>query len=414
LAFGLVSSLACSSLNRCILEPSPAQSAKRLSAERWAKIRGIEISEDMMKKGNILLNTTIILSALFLSNCQGLSNPNPTSTISPVPLLTNTTTLLPTLTFTPTNMPTLTETPTILATPTDHRAFNLPGLYSIRKCASFFPIESMPKLFITFCVQSVTVHQNLNMQFNVTWLLGGGDNKYKYQNIYKITDPLNHCNFIVDNLGNEYSHIDVGGAAANMDIVGSDQPSSGWFLFSPAKPNATSFTFRSICNGVDITEIFLIHGDIPTFEMEPTSTLGPYNEPGTYWIYNCATFVPLKNFPSGIGTVTLCVNTIVVNANYEMRVNVKWKIITRNMESGNGVVKPSDTNNYDIYLVDNMNNYYSHTLTGGCAAQDTHINSGGDCNGWFLFPPAKPGVTSFQFIDSANLVKIGGIILLQK
>jgi hypothetical protein len=363
---------------------------------------------------SILFITAFILSTLVLNNCQGLSKPNPTLTYTSNPSLINTTTLLPTLALTATSKPTLTITPTIMLTPAETRGFNLPGLYKINKCASFSPITSMPNLFITFCVQTVNVHQDLNMQFNVTWLLGGGENNHKYQGIYKITDPLNHCNFIVDNLGNEYSHIGVGGAAENMDIVNSDKPSSGWFLFSPAKPGATSFTFRSICNGVDIKEIFLIHGDIPTIEIMPTSTLGPYNEPGTYWIYNCSTFMPLRNFPPGITTVTLCVNTVVVNSNYEMRINVTWKIISSITELGNGLLKPSDSNNYDIYLVDNLDNYYRHISTGGCAAQNTYIKSGGDCSGWFQFPPAKPKVKSFQFIDSANLVTIGDIVLLQK
>jgi hypothetical protein len=42
-------------MNRCILEPNPAQSAKRLSAGRWAGSEGKEISiicERMNKKQN--------------------------------------------------------------------------------------------------------------------------------------------------------------------------------------------------------------------------------------------------------------------------------------------------------------------------------------------------------------------------
>jgi hypothetical protein len=98
-----------------------------------------------------------------------------------------------------------------------------------------------------------------------------------------------------------------------------------------------------------------------------------------------------------------------------MRFNIKWSIDYGRPHRN--YTKPSDAYNNNIFLVDNLNNIYSHIYTGGCAAQDTMINAPGgtgDCNGWFQFPPAKLNATSFQFIDAANKVMIGDIILLPK
>jgi hypothetical protein len=47
LAFGLVFSIVCSSRIRNILESSPAQSAKQLSAVRWAEEEYIDYKEEI-------------------------------------------------------------------------------------------------------------------------------------------------------------------------------------------------------------------------------------------------------------------------------------------------------------------------------------------------------------------------------
>jgi hypothetical protein len=212
----------------------------------------------MYKTVWIKISVTIFFVILFLYGCQAFATPTQIPTTSPTDTQTFTLTKTSTKTYTPTITSTATESPTPTLTFTKTLAYNLPGIYYIYKCAIFYPFTELPKSFIMFCVQSVKVYPDSTMQFNVTWALGGDTYYGRYTNIYKITDPTNHCNFIVDNLGNEYSHIGVGGAAANMDIISANKPSSGWFLFPPAKPRATSFTFRSICDGIEVGGIMLL------------------------------------------------------------------------------------------------------------------------------------------------------------
>jgi hypothetical protein len=360
-----------------------------------------------------LLAVTIVLSANWLSSCKGFTKPDITATFTNTFTQTISPTQTSTITFMPAIRPTKTDTPTLTPTMTETPAYNLPGLYSINKCVSFFPFTSEPKLFIQFCLQTVQVNPDYTMKFNVNWVVGGTKVGGESTGVFKITNPSNHCDFIVDNLGNEYSHIGVGGAAANMDVVNTDKPSSGWFLFSPAKPGATSFTFRSMCDGIEIGGIVLRQGNFPTLTITPKPTLGTYNSPGTYWIYKCTFFIPQDNFP-GASNVTLCVNTVVINDKLEMRFNVNWKINYGYIENWK---KPSDANNYNIFLEDNLENDYQHIYTGGCAGQETVIvpyGKTGDCSGWFQFPQAKPGATSFQLVDLANHAAIENIILLPK
>jgi hypothetical protein len=196
---------------------------------------------------------------LFLYSCQSITSPTQIPTASQTNTQTFTSTKTPTKTNTPTITLTATESPTQTTTFTKTLIYNLPGMFYIYKCATFYPFTEDPKAYVMFCVQSVRVYPNFTMQFNVTWVLGGVSNTFShYVKANKNTDPTNHCNFLVDNLGNEYSHIGVGGAAANSDVVGPDKPSSGWFLFPPAKLGATSFTFRSICDGIEVGGIVLL------------------------------------------------------------------------------------------------------------------------------------------------------------
>jgi hypothetical protein len=64
-----------------------------------------------------------------------------------------------------------------------------------------------------------------------------------------------------------------------------------------------------------------------------------------------------------------------------------------------------------MYLTDDLGNRYNHISVGGGAAKDIAMKNGESIVGWFIFPPAQPGVSAFTFHDSDNDIAIKGIVL---
>jgi hypothetical protein len=186
-----------------------------------------------------------------------------------------------------------------------------------------------------------------------------------------LTNDVNF--YVTDNLGNKYNAISWGGNVAQEASI-SETPTAGWFLFSQPKPGATSFTFWDMYEVVSIGDIVLS----PDKNVNPpakTPTLDPntkFNEPGTYIIYKCVSYPSYLVF-AGATTVNLCLTTVVINEVYEMRFNLKW---TAHFDQVMKTIKPSDAGNQNIILIDNLNNVYHHTQTGGCAAQETELFTG--------------------------------------
>jgi hypothetical protein len=79
---------------------------------------------------------------------------------------------------------------------------------------------------------------------------------------------------------------------------------------------------------------------------------------------------------------------------------------------------------FAFYLVDNLGNKYLHSRMGGAADSDWPIQSPDylmgydDQNGrpnepisWWEFAPARPGASSFTFVDDEHRVRVGPIVL---
>jgi hypothetical protein len=141
----------------------------------------------------------------------------------------------------------------------------------------------------------------------------------------------------------------------------------------------------------------------------PTATAtSPYNLPGLYYVYKCVVYLP-DSPPAVIISMTFCINTVKVSEDASMQFNVTWTVILE--ECKNYVLQP-DLNNHQLYLEDDLGNKYHHTGAGGCAArQEVFAPVSDDCNGWFVFPPAKPEVRSFRFVDTVNWISIEDIVL---
>jgi hypothetical protein len=374
----------------------------------YVKIREVEISK-------IALVPVYIFAALpllLLAGCQSAATPAPTG----VPTDTSTLTIASTATKTPTSMPTNTETPTATPTLTQTPPYNVAGTYHIYKCASY-ALSGAP-ITVAFCVNTVIVRNDLTMQFNVSWKINGSGYR-----ITKYSDADNPDMFLEDNLGNRYTHMGTAGCAAETTVFTNAGTCAGWFIFPAAMPGATSFRFYDMNNYIYVDDIVLLNETnaytptstptvTPTFAPAYTRTADPnkeYNEPGTYWIYKCKPYPTGGNF-SGADSVTFCLNTIVVNEDRTMKINVNWKVLTTG-----DFIKPSDNNNPNIFLTDNLGNQYRYSQAGGCAAAEFRFyKPGNDCNGWFMFPAPRPGATSFRYNDSNVLFSIDEIVLAKE
>ncbi len=81
---------------------------------------------------------------------------------------------------------------------------------------------------------------------------------------------------------------------------------------------------------------------------------------------------------------------------------------------------------FAFYVVDNLGNKYIHGRTGGAADADTVVQApdyllgfkdndnaafAHEPNSWWEFEPAKPGASSFTFVDDVHGLRLGPIVL---
>lgn len=138
--------------------------------------------------------------------------------------------------------------------------FISPGIYTVNKCVESSVYAQSTGDYIgelTECVPSIEVRLNGTMQFNFTWTL---DFIEGLPPIRKYNDADNPNMYVTDNVDNHYDHIEVGGDAANDIFIEDAIPVEGWFLFLPAKQNATMFSFHDDDQGVSIDNIDLSSG----------------------------------------------------------------------------------------------------------------------------------------------------------
>ncbi|MFN8466097.1 MAG: hypothetical protein U0X20_11120 [Caldilineaceae bacterium] len=129
-----------------------------------------------------------------------------------------------------------------------------PGFYAVSRCASQrFIVDGVDVGKLTECVNGVTVRADGYMQFNFIWLadlVAGRDSVVKY------SDASNAKMYLIDNYGNRYDHVAVGGAA-NGGTLYDNRALIGWFLFPPAQKSATNFTFHDDDQGLLLSKLVL-------------------------------------------------------------------------------------------------------------------------------------------------------------
>jgi len=102
-------------------------------------------------------------------------------------------------------------------------------------------------------------------------------------------------------------------------------------------------------------------------------------------------------------TLFECVKSVNINDNGYMKVNFVWKL--ESVSPTIGVTIQADTNNHNMYLLDDLGNRLDHISTGGGTNQSVTLKSGGTKEGWFLFPALSPDANGFFFVDEDNQVR---------
>jgi hypothetical protein len=158
----------------------------------------------------------------------------------------------PTATNSPSKTPTAAPTDTPTITPTATPDLIEPGLYGAAGCDS----RHTPGGTLKFCVESVTVLPNHNMQFVVSWQFSDIP---QGMTIRKRSDKGNKNMYLVDEQGKTYGHIAGGGAAYRDRNVVPGKPMLGWFEFPAAPPGVRSFEFHDADQDLVIKNLRLIN-----------------------------------------------------------------------------------------------------------------------------------------------------------
>jgi hypothetical protein len=103
--------------------------------------------------------------------------------------------------------------------------------------------------------------------------------------------------------------------------------------------------------------------------------------------------VPVTRF----AMLTVCVTGVTVREDRQMQFDIQYTLAPMEDETSE-VWRESDRDNRNVFLTDDRGGRYEFLEVGGCAAQEMRTqNEDLQCTGWFLFPPAEPDATSFDF-----------------
>ena len=182
--------------------------------------------------------SALALLALAATVGAACSQSEPTATPTPTATLTPTSILTPVTTSTPTPTPTTSPgpTPTVPTSSTPTQAASAEAVvYGIDKCDKAIVPGSNGLVSIDTCVTTIASQsQGSLLRVNVTWTAHVGVPGARLQRRLEEREP----NVVLeDDQGNQYSYVDLGGAAKGIAALDDGQPVEGWYLFPvPAVP----------------------------------------------------------------------------------------------------------------------------------------------------------------------------------
>lgn len=104
-----------------------------------------------------------------------------------------------------------------------------------------------------------------------------------------------------------------------------------------------------------------------------------------------------------------CVTSVNIGNDGTVTVNFRWKLVSSPLNFGVNIL--ADSNNHNMYLLDDLGNRLDHISTGGGTNQNVTLNLGDFKDGWFLFPALAAESSGFYFFDEDNQMSTG---LLEK
>jgi hypothetical protein len=162
----------------------------------------------------------------------------------------------------------------------------------------------------------------------------------------------------------------------------------------------------------------------PAQPAAPVGSADLWRTPGAYPMEPKCVYYP-DSFSGRYWDVTFCIIRVDVY-DFGLRFYAHWrlKLTSGSFESKHGKMMHPKSTSFAFYLVDNLGNKYLHSRMGGAADSDWPIQSPDylmgydDQNGrpnepisWWEFAPARPGASSFTFVDDEHGVRVGPIVL---
>lgn len=137
-----------------------------------------------------------------------------------------------------------------------------------------------------------------------------------------------------------------------------------------------------------------------------------YNAPGKYSFTDKCYFTLDMTMESGsalnpvpefrMAELLVCVSGVLVNEDLSMQFEIEYTLTPTEPEAG-PVWRDTERDNRNVFLTDDKSGRYEFIAVGGCAAKEMRTNKESlKCKGWFLFPPAQSGATSFEFHYSTS------------
>lgn len=105
----------------------------------------------------------------------------------------------------------------------------------------------------------------------------------------------------------------------------------------------------------------------------------------------------------GDGVLEECITNVSKTDNGSLLINFKWKLVSGSKDFAINI--QADSDNYNMYIMDNLGNRLDHISTGGGTNRDVILKAGENKEGWFLFPAVSPEAEGFYFVDDDNQVR---------
>ena len=163
----------------------------------------------------------------------------------------------------------------------------------------------------------------------------------------------------------------------------------------PERSKATIPILLGIVTIVIVVSLFFLMG-------RPAGNLLPSEEiqPNVFFYENVCMEVDLR--PQAEAVLEECVTDVAIRDDGKLLLNFRWELVGGSQNFAVNI--QSDSDNYNMYIVDSLGNRLDHISTGGGTNQDIALKAGDSKEGWFLFPPLSPDAEGFYFVDDDNQV----------